>query len=319
MQWKAWVGRVYVLLLGVAVLGALGTHLLPLLARVRPFPFDLLVQFKHLYLFTTVCMLPLCLLTRRRWIIAVALLTVVGHAWAFIPYYLPRAQAAEDSASATIKIAMANVNRFSKNTQPFLDWIAATDPDVVIVQELTVHWAEALKLLEAQYPVHQVAPSGHFFGMGVYHSLDEAPIMEIPHEVEDVNNFTLELVKDGKTLHTYAIHAFPPMWRKTLDYRNEQFEEIAAWSQATEGAKLVIGDLNSTPWSPYFKMMLKEGALRDTRLGYGVLPSWDTKLPAVARIPIDHALVSPEVQVHHIDIGPDIGSDHFPILVEVGL
>ena len=36
------------------------------------------------------------------------------------------------------------------------------------------------------------------------------------------------------------------------------------------------------------------------------------------RITIDHALVSREVQVHDRHVGPSIGSDHFPIVIDIG-
>ena len=71
----------------------------------------------------------------------------------------------------------------------------------------------------------------------------------------------------------------------------------------------ILGDLNVSPWSPHFGGLLRES-------GRGVQATWPTNL-APMRIPIDHCLVSPDVSVVGRRVGPDVGSDHFPIVVDV--
>ena len=79
---------------------------------------------------------------------------------------------------------------------------------------------------------------------------------------------------------------------------------------------LVVGDLNTTPWSPYFKDLLKLGALRNSMKGWGVQTTWPaTSYPL--RIPIDHALHSPGLVILNREIGPDVGSDHLPVILDV--
>lgn len=51
------------------------------------------------------------------------------------------------------------------------------------------------------------------------------------------------------------------------------------------------------------------GLVAVTVAGWGV--------PSVARIPVDHALVSPEVVVLDRTVGPALGSDHASLLVRV--
>jgi endonuclease/exonuclease/phosphatase (EEP) superfamily protein YafD len=58
--------------------------------------------------------------------------------------------------------------------------------------------------------------------------------------------------------------------------------------------------------------------LRDSQLGFGVQPSFPTFSWAI-RIPIDHCLVSPEVVVLDRKLAPSVGSDHFPVMVELAL
>ena len=68
----------------------------------------------------------------------------------------------------------------------------------------------------------------------------------------------------------------------------------------------------------HFDRLLKQFGLLNARRGHGLIPSWPTFLPFLM-IPIDHCLVSPDASVVDIDSGPDIGSDHLPIFVKLGI
>jgi endonuclease/exonuclease/phosphatase (EEP) superfamily protein YafD len=99
--------------------------------------------------------------------------------------------------------------------------------------------------------------------------------------------------------------------------RNEQFTKAASILRATEGTKFLIGDLNTSMWSPYFADLVKGSGLRDARAGFGLIPSWPMPLPAFLQIPIDHCLVSDDVVVKGIKTGQRTGSDHRPLIVDV--
>ncbi len=79
---------------------------------------------------------------------------------------------------------------------------------------------------------------------------------------------------------------------------------------------LVVGDLNATPWS-HGLQLLRDGTTLDNR---SPDPSWTpTWNVAIAfAIPIDHALVTPPLVVARRQIGPDVGSDHRPQLLDIG-
>ena len=82
---------------------------------------------------------------------------------------------------------------------------------------------------------------------------------------------------------------------------------------------ILLGDLNTTPWSHHFRRLLKQTRLLDSLRGHGVQGSWPSFLPAPLRIPIDHVLHSPEVAITGRAIGPDANSDHLPVIVDFGL
>ena len=81
---------------------------------------------------------------------------------------------------------------------------------------------------------------------------------------------------------------------------------------------LLLGDLNTTPWSFHFQHLLKESGLKNSMKGFGHQPSWPSNIPFL-RIPLDHVLHSEEITIHNRMIGRNIGSDHLPVIVDFSI
>jgi endonuclease/exonuclease/phosphatase (EEP) superfamily protein YafD len=90
------------------------------------------------------------------------------------------------------------------------------------------------------------------------------------------------------------------------------------FANSLEGGVIFCGDLNMTSWSPAFKHYQAQGELDDTRGGYGVQPTWPTWMPLLL-VPLDHIWVSKEIRVHNREIGPRVGSDHRPVMLDFSL
>jgi endonuclease/exonuclease/phosphatase (EEP) superfamily protein YafD len=127
---------------------------------------------------------------------------------------------------------------------------------------------------------------------------------------------TLE-IKD-KIVLLYATHFPKPTYRQEFHTRSMQFMSLAEEIKGQLTPVIVAGDFNATPYSPIFKKFLKVSGLKDTRTGFGWLPSWPTFFPLLW-LPIDHILVSPDIQVYRRDTGPHIGSDHYPVFAELSI
>ena len=61
--------------------------------------------------------------------------------------------------------------------------------------------------------------------------------------------------------------------------RNEQLLKLAEFARQTPHPLLLLGDLNLTPWSPYFERLLAGSGLRDSRDGRGLFPTWPVGWP----------------------------------------
>ena len=76
---------------------------------------------------------------------------------------------------------------------------------------------------------------------------------------------------------------------------------------------VLLGDLNCTPFFPWFGRLLREGGLKDSGEGFGLPATWRSN---GIGLPIDHLLVSPSWQVLERRVHPDrMGSDHHPVRV----
>ncbi len=120
---------------------------------------------------------------------------------------------------------------------------------------------------------------------------------------------------NGQRFTLIGTHPRSPLVNADANDRNEQLGALARFISSQPGATILLGDLNATPWSPFFRDLLAKTGLRDSRKGYGLQPTWPVGFPPLW-IPIDHCLVSSNVVVHHREIGPDIGSDHYPVLID---
>jgi endonuclease/exonuclease/phosphatase (EEP) superfamily protein YafD len=96
--------------------------------------------------------------------------------------------------------------------------------------------------------------------------------------------------------------------------RNRQLDQLAAYVKDIDEPLLVCGDLNLTPYSPYFDRFTEAAALTDVRLGQGLGFSWPTFFP-MAGIPIDHCLFRGPLAVESIKRLEPFGSDHYPVHV----
>ena len=76
--------------------------------------------------------------------------------------------------------------------------------------------------------------------------------------------------------------------------------------------RLIIGDLNVTPFSPVFGDFLAATGMEDARRAHGLLGTWPTWMPLL-QIQIDHCIADPALVISRVARGPSLGSDHYPL------
>jgi endonuclease/exonuclease/phosphatase (EEP) superfamily protein YafD len=214
-------------------------------------------------------------------------------------------------APERLRVLMANVLAENTRYGDVERLIRQERPDIVGLVEITPEWLSGLAAVAAEYPYRAEAPGGTA-GMALW--FRERPVVIDPAIRPLANASPLihaEFTFAGRTRHLWLVHPDMPFTRKD----RPELPAVAALIGRTPGSRIVIGDMNSTEGSPLFADFLRTTGLRDSRLGFGRQPSWPSDLPY--RIALEHAFLSSDLAVVARRLGPMVGSDHFPLILDL--
>ena len=215
----------------------------------------------------------------------------------------------------TFRAVLANLNTSNHAHGKLEKFIRSIDPDFMVLLEVNQAWMTELQKLTAMYPYSRARPRDDNFGIAL---LSRIPFRnaEIRHIGRaGVPSVVAQFTVDDQLLNVIGTHTLPPVGRAYSAYRNQQLTVLADLVAVQQGPVMVLGDLNTTSWSPFFGDLIHKTALKDSRIGFGVQPTWPAGFP-LFWVPIDHCLVSSGVVIHKRKTGPNIGSDHYPVIVD---
>ena len=216
-----------------------------------------------------------------------------------------------------LRLLVANVLDRNRNSQLLLDLVAATRPDVVLALEPDAFWQRALSVLDGEFPFRLEQPQDNCYGMLLFSRLEFADA-EIRFLMDpDVPSFHTRLVlRSGETVHFYAVHPRPPHTFQASFDRDAELLVVGREIHRNPEPAIVAGDLNDVAWSYTTRLFQRISGLMDPRLGRGMFNSFHARNPLM-RWPLDHIFFDAEFRLCRIERQGFIGSDHFPILVEV--
>ena len=208
-------------------------------------------------------------------------------------------------------------NALSQNPTPerVLALLQSERADVVVLLEVRQGLLDKLAPVLSQYPGQVLLPREDNFGMAM---LSRQPLSGV--QVLDSSgppSILADTVVAGKKLHLVGAHPVPPLGRAYARLRDETVAELGRHLQECPRPYILLGDLNNTPWSPSLAPIRNQALT--ARAGFGVLTTWPSNFPPFLRIAIDQCFVSAEVGVVECRVGPQVGSDHLPLVVGVSL
>jgi endonuclease/exonuclease/phosphatase (EEP) superfamily protein YafD len=233
-----------------------------------------------------------------------------------IPLY--RRPPEKNLSEKTYRVLLANVLQQNQQYHKLRTLIQNVNADFLVLIEVNEAWLSALGPELTKYPYSQSQMWENNYGLAFFSRL--------PSRRTDIRFFgsankpsiIAELELDRQRMTVFSTHPPPPKSELETRQRDEQMLAIAREAAEIDGACMIVGDLNMTSWSSGFSPMIQHSKLRDSRLGFGVQPTWPTHQPLLS-VPIDHLLVSSQIKVHNRKIGPPIGSDHRPILLDFSI
>lgn len=296
------------------MLVAIGAATLLSLAAGLGWPFELFVHFRIQYAAGALLLAALLLALGSQ---RAALLAVLLAAFNALPV-MQRAQAGNAGpmcAGPAFTVVTANVWYRNDNRGRFLRWLASNPSDLVVVQELTPAWARELEQLRT-YPYRAMLPREDAYGIGVLSRWPLGPVEPRDFAGDGLPSLAGSVQVRGRPLRFLALHT---RWPVTPGFARDRDAALAAAARsiaAGAGPAVVLGDLNATPWSPAHAEFLRTSGMRDAANGSSWQPTWLPGFWPLA-LRIDHVFVSSGLCAVESVVGPDVGSDHRPLLASL--
>ena len=278
---------------------------------------ELMSHFKLQYFIAAgVCLLLFIILRHFKSAAIMAVITILNGAYV-LPWYVG-AQSAAGNNGIQLTVMHSNVHTSNNQYQKLIDLVHAESPDLLVTQEVNKRWITELQKLSTRYPYQYTVPRQDNFGIALFSKHPFENVAENYWGGAQVPSLTATLIIGGQTITVIATHPLPPIDPQYYQARNAQLNVVAKAASTVNGPLILIGDLNITMWSSDYPILETATQLRNARKGFGLLPTWPSKLLPVM-IPIDHCLVSAHFSVRDFSVVNDIGSDHLPIIVRLEL
>jgi endonuclease/exonuclease/phosphatase (EEP) superfamily protein YafD len=302
---------------------------------------DLLTFFLPSLFGVSVATMLVALFARHRLLAAIALVLAVLNG---LPLLMPVDRAAAPASGRELRVATSNVLGGRSDYDDLIAWSTKSGIDVLGQQEVSGYVLRHFDALRAHFP--SVPPADllgrhpEVMAWSGWRIIKAEHVQNVPFVVPGDgwggNPLRLELVPpgtpdaaSGSTLKpavvVYVLHPTTPrsfdQWESRNLYLSVVARSIAAEPPGTP--VVVLGDFNTPTWSPFFQSFLKKSGLVDAA---------GTGWPGTTRFsrrwfaknfhfgsPVDHILVSRNIEVKSFQVGPDIGSDHLPVLADLRL
>ncbi|NJK73524.1 MAG: endonuclease/exonuclease/phosphatase family protein [Microcoleus sp. SU_5_6] len=284
---------------------------------------ELASHFKLQYLVVSLLCILLLLIERRKKLLFIALFCISIQSIEIIPWYFPPFWIGR-SETHDLRILLSNVYVRNRSYEKVLSLVSEEKPDIAIFQEVAPDWAQQLQALSSTFPYSFQIPN------------DQIIYSRFPLNRPALFGFVLKpsiavnLTIDRQDITLVVTHPLPPL-PSFFESRNQQLLDVGRYIQQQKNPVILMGDLNTTMWSPYYHKLIQDTGLENARNGFGLLPTWPVPNPyastflkrspiaSLFKIPIDHCLLNSLIKVTTIHSGPSVDSDHLPLIVDLAI
>lgn len=248
----------------------------------------------------------------------VSLLCIVINLWEIAPWYIPQPTGAAPIPERHLRVLLSNVFYSNERYSDVISLVREEKPDIAVFIEVTDAWVKELEVLQdiLPYSFSETDPN-RIYGTLIYSHL---PLENIATQFFEKEKASLlaDVTIQGQQVSLIATHPSSPLSKTRFVWRNKHLEALGNYVAQVKNPAVVMGDLNISMWSPYYKRTIHQSRLHNTRAGFGVLPTWPTQYPFLY-IPLDHCLVSGDIQVLNTRTAKNVGSDHLPVIADLAI
>jgi endonuclease/exonuclease/phosphatase (EEP) superfamily protein YafD len=226
----------------------------------------------------------------------------------------------ERDDSNRLRLLISNVQMENAHHDRVLAVIREQDPDVVLLVETDHRWAQALETLAPRYGHLVRQPQDNYYGLLLLsrYPLEDARVKFLVQDDIPSVHATVVL-PSGTRVALHGLHPRPPQPNRDQHTTPRDAELVLVGRAIGEGQRrptVVIGDLNDVAWSHTSELFMRLSGLLDPRIGRGFYNSFDANKP-ILRWPLDHVFHSADFRLVELRRLEHVGSDHFPVLVEL--
>ncbi|MEB3339885.1 endonuclease/exonuclease/phosphatase family protein [Okeania sp.] len=290
--------------------------------------FELISHFKIQYFVISLILLLCLAIIGEKRLLFIGIFCTVINLTPILPWYINQNSISQETPNLRILVHNIYGGRNDRYSQ-ITEMVKAENPDIAIFLEATNIWLQKLQTLSDTLPYSIYAQSSS--EIIVIYSKFPLNNYSIEFFAPERATIITEFKINQKVINLIATHPTVPIKVSTFQKRNQILEELAKYIQQLNNPVILGGDLNITMWSPYYQKLEQETGLRNTRLGFGILPTWPGKgfsksivfyiLSRFFQIPIDHCLISSEIKVVNVEtkanLSSKLGSDHIPIIADL--
>lgn len=245
--------------------------------------------------------------------IAVGLSIAVAAYWSW-RLWPRRTAGAPADAAPLLRLVSANLLYQNPDHDRSVARVAEAGADLVVLCEVTAAARVRFQRLGFPHALDTCSPD-NLYGIAI---LSRFPLTLRSSGIgEDAlpRHLAADLTVGGRQLCLVAIHPTNPLRISRAQRIPGEFEAIATLIAAAPEDLILVGDCNAAGWSSYLRELERKCGLGNDRR---IRPSWPVWLPAPLRLPLDHVWVRGGLALLRADLGPRFGSDHLPLIAEIG-
>lgn len=275
---------------------------------------DLFSHFRVQYFIVLSLSAPLLLIPRNYKTASIFAAAAIINLCTILPLYLGRTQV-QASPDRVLRAMLINVNIDSGKPEQVAKVIQQYNPDLLVLEEVNARWLADLRPATTGYGHSKAVPRDDNFGIAFYSRFASTRSEVRQIGPAGVPSILAEVDSGRGKVSVIATHPLPPAGSAYTRMRDAHLGELPNVIRPEKTPVLLLGDLNVTPWNVKFRRLIHESGLKDSASGFGVQATWPNFMPLLL-IPLDHCLHSPAVSIVKREIGSDVGSDHYPLIVD---
>jgi endonuclease/exonuclease/phosphatase family metal-dependent hydrolase len=234
-----------------------------------------------------------------------------------------------------IRVLSCNVHRGELDVPKLDQYVLATDPDVVVLQDYA-GWDES-EVLKEGWRTLRLRDSFIASKFPITH-VENLHLAEVARDEEnDEERFVgsatcFDLQTPGGLVHVLNVHLASPhtgltalvkkpglgIWKlkNNARRRSKESQTVAEYVAGLKAPVILAGDFNMLWEGPMFRTYFGGfgDAFRGRGWGYGY-----THFSRVSQLRLDHVLYTPELDCAAFEIGPDCRTPHRPIMADLVL